>query len=293
MKVGTDGVLLGAWATIPERGRILDIGTGTGLIALMAAQRSATIEKTVAENVSAESGSSEKRMTEVSAEGKAPTDKSSIYIDAIEIEPSAVVQARENFSASPWSSRINLIEGDIFQYNPPHRYDAIICNPPFFINSLENPDPERRTARHWSDEFSHEALLRHVATNLLAPSGTFALILPATEAENLLTSKGFTKFSSESPETNDIIINQNFNTEPGGNTAISLRLSRLTKVRPLPDRDPNRYLIEFVSENEATVDEPARKQSELTAPTLTELTLYDAPNIRSSAYSALAKDFYL
>ncbi len=239
MKVGTDGVLLGAWATIPERGRILDIGTGTGLIALMVAQRSAII-----------------------------------YIDAIEIEPSAVEQARENFSASPWSGRINLIEGDIFQYNPPHRYDAIICNPPFFINSLENPDPERRTARHWSDEFSHEALLRHVVTNLLAPNGTFALILPVTEAEKILMLQ-----ESE-----------------------GLRLSRLTKVRPLPDRDPNRYLIEFASARPSTLNTHKREEtlsqfnnesSMLNSPETSELTLYDAPGVRSSAYSALAKDFYL
>lgn len=151
MKVGTDGVLVGAWGFIPASGNILDIGSGTGVIALMAAQRS--------------------------------TDTK---IDAIEIEPSACNQCSENIASSPWADRINLIQGSIFDFKPQKRYNSILSNPPFFVKSLKNPNSERSMARHCSTEFSHKRLLAHVMNNLLTTDGRFSLILPTKQGEELI-----------------------------------------------------------------------------------------------------------
>ena len=125
MKVGTDGTLLGAWALMPGEasGRVLDIGTGTGLIALMMAQRYPEAEVT-----------------------------------AIDIDAGAVSQARENVAASPFARRVTVMEMALQQMGetspvadqPSSRYDAIVCNPPFFVNSLVCPDARRTAARHAS-----------------------------------------------------------------------------------------------------------------------------------------------
>ena len=145
MKVGTDGVLLGAWA---EGGlRILDIGTGTGLIALMMAQRF-------------------------------PSAK----IDAIEIDKDACKDALFNVSQSPFSNRINIINSSVQDYKPYNEmqedglYDAIVCNPPYFINSLKNPLQQRTTARH-TDTLSHQELIYH-SKRLLKANRTLSVIIP-------------------------------------------------------------------------------------------------------------------
>lgn len=149
MKVGTDGVLLGAWAMLEQAERILDIGTGLGLIALMAAQR----------NPSAQ-------------------------IDAIEIEPQAYMQAQENVSASPWPGRIRLHRVALQEFEAPYPFDCIVCNPPFFVNSTKTPDENRTLARH-SDTLPHTELAGHAA-RLLAPGGNFCVILPVNEANEFI-----------------------------------------------------------------------------------------------------------
>ncbi|MDR1756232.1 MAG: methyltransferase [Culturomica sp.] len=149
MKIGTDGVLLGAWARLEQAGCILDIGTGTGVIALMAAQRNPAA-----------------------------------CIDAVEIEDDAAEQAAGNIAASPWKERITLHHLSIFDYAPPAGYDYLICNPPFFNRSTPTPESSRNTARHCI-RFSHEELLKKAAL-LLTPQGRFSLILPPKEAEELI-----------------------------------------------------------------------------------------------------------
>lgn len=145
MKVGTDGVLLGAWAKGGTR--ILDIGTGTGLIALMMAQRF-------------------------------PSAK----IDAIEIDKDAYKDALFNVSQSPFSNRINIINSSVQDYKPYNEmqedglYEAIVCNPPYFINSLKNPLQQRTTARH-TDTLSHQELIYH-SKRLLKANGTLSVIIP-------------------------------------------------------------------------------------------------------------------
>jgi tRNA1Val (adenine37-N6)-methyltransferase len=148
MKVGTDAVLLGAWARVANANRILDIGTGSGIIALMVAQRSM------------------------------PTTR----IDAVEIEEQDAAQAAENFSGSPWSERLHIHVGPIQGFTPPGAaspYDAIVSNPPYFINSQEPPNKRRHEARH-TVTLDHVALLG-AADRLLQPQGTLNVVLPFTE----------------------------------------------------------------------------------------------------------------
>jgi tRNA1Val (adenine37-N6)-methyltransferase len=149
MKVGSDGVLLGAWAT-PGGSRILDVGTGTGLIALMMAQRNRQA-----------------------------------IVDAIDIDLKACLQASENAAASPFANRIYITRLSLadFALSAPNRYDLIISNPPYFKASLKSLDPRRAAARH-DDNLPLEHLLRYSAA-LLAPEGRIALILPSSRDREL------------------------------------------------------------------------------------------------------------
>ena len=149
MKVGTDGVLLGAWTNLESANRILDVGTGTGLIALMLAQR--TKDAT---------------------------------ITAIDIDADAVSQAQENVLASPWKDRVEVALQDICTYAPDSLFDSIVSNPPYFVNSLKCPDGQRTKARH-TDSLDANRLIGKV-TELLAPEGRFSLILPADQTDELL-----------------------------------------------------------------------------------------------------------
>ena len=150
MKVGTDGVLLGAWAACDGAKRILDIGTGTGLIALMLAQRNAEAQ-----------------------------------IHAVEIDETATRRARANFDISPWTERLEVEQTAVQHYSPSEKFDLIISNPPYFVGSLQCPDAKRTTARHTHDLTFEE--LDNAVARLLADNGKFALILPITEFENYLT----------------------------------------------------------------------------------------------------------
>lgn len=145
MKVGIDGVLLGAWAPVENANSVLDIGTGTGLIALMVAQRSKA------------------------------------KIDAIDIDTHAVLQATENVLHSPWSNRIQVSEISLqdFVLQTAQRYDLIVSNPPYFINSTKAPCEHRTNARH-ADLLTHEELIEN-AMLLLNPTGRICIILPLNE----------------------------------------------------------------------------------------------------------------
>lgn len=150
MKVGTDGVLLGAWTDLSHSRQILDIGTGTGLIALMLAQRCP-----------------EARIT------------------AIDIDTDAIGQAQENIQASPWKERVEAKLQNICTYTDSGKFDTIVSNPPYFIDSLKCPDHQRNTARH-TDTLDAGRLIRKVA-ELLTPDGRFSLILPAEQTDELIS----------------------------------------------------------------------------------------------------------
>ena len=151
MKVGTDGVLAGAWAELPATGHVLDIGTGSGLMALMAAQRCEA------------------------------------HITGIDNDLAALLQARSNAEASPWKERISMVHADIKEFakqTPTQHFEAILSNPPFFTESVASPDARRHAARH-TDALSYTELLQAVAC-LLSPTGVFSVILPATSAPGFI-----------------------------------------------------------------------------------------------------------
>ena len=145
MKVGTDAVLIGAWTSLHKPKRILEVGTGSGVISLMLAQR---------------------------------TDHDT-HIDAIDISPDDCEQARENVLRSPWPQKITVQHQALQQFQPPGEYDLIISNPPYFNKSQLPPSSKRSAARH-THALSYPDLLTH-SKRLLQPDGRLAVILPSEE----------------------------------------------------------------------------------------------------------------
>jgi tRNA1Val (adenine37-N6)-methyltransferase len=207
MKVGTDGVLLGCWS--PTGTRILDVGTGSGLIARMLMQRCPEAQ-----------------------------------VDAIDIDPAAVEQAREN-GVNAYHSSLQEWQGV---------YDVVVSNPPYFQNSLKNPDKGRQLARH-TDTLSYAELIHHSA-RLLKPEGQLALILPA-EAEQ---------------EVRALAVSEN------------LFPTLITRVFSKESKPARRVLLAFSHCPISNIQYPIIEDT---------LVLEDDKGGRSQAYQELAKDFYL
>ncbi len=153
MKIGTDAVLLGAWTPlITNPNTILDIGAGTGILALMLAQRSTAAQ-----------------------------------IDAIEIEENAFEQCVENFEASPWADRLFCFHAalDEFVDEPEEEYDLIICNPPFYTDTYKTDDSSRDLAR-FEDAMPFDELIE-AASLLLSENGMFSVIIPYKEEEYFIS----------------------------------------------------------------------------------------------------------
>jgi len=181
MKVGTDAVLLGAWVDCKGAGSILDIGTGTGVIALMLAQ------------------------------------KCNVNIDAIEIDEASYSQAQENILNSKWKDRIKIYHTSLqgFAASLSVKYDLIVSNPPYFIDSSKASGMERTKARH-TDMLPFDQFV-NAAKNLLSPKGSLCIILPVKESElfrELAEAKG-------------------------------LHLSKLTRVKTTADKPEKRLLMQF------------------------------------------------
>lgn len=218
MKVGTDGVLLGAWARVEHSRRILDMGTGTGLVALMAAQRSQA------------------------------------DIVAIDLDADAVAQAAENVAASPWESRIQVVQADARQVESGKTFhfqlfDAILCNPPFFENSLKSPDVARTMARH-TDTLSFDELARSAA-RLLSPEGELSVVIPYDRAHDMTVSAA----------------------------CCGLFATRQTVIVSVEGGKPKRMLMAFNREGAAH--------------TIETLCIHDAQRRYTPEYVRLVEDFYL
>ncbi|MCG9747618.1 methyltransferase [Shewanella sp. Isolate8] len=159
MPVSTDGVLLGAWAPLAQAKTILDIGAGSGLLSLMAAQRSEAM------------------------------------IQALEIDRLAAQDCQHNIDQSPWRDRITLTQTDLLDWYPlaqtqtqtqtQAQFDHILCNPPYFDNGPQAQCDKRAQARH-TDSLAFEDLLRAIK-HLLAPKGQASLILPAASLDRFLS----------------------------------------------------------------------------------------------------------
>ncbi len=182
MKVGTDGVLLGAWCNVEGAMAVLDVGTGSGLIALMVAQRN-----------------------------------QNCIVDAIDIDRPSFLQASENAARCRWSKRIRMHHSSFNDYHNKHNkdYDLIVSNPPWFQNSLTNPDPVRSGARH-SHSLSMDDLIYGVE-KLLTSTGRYCMIMPVPEAEIFIEKA----------------------------TAGGLYCRKITSVHPNPEKPAKRYLLEF------------------------------------------------
>lgn len=183
MKINTDGVLLGALAAVNQPENILDIGTGTGVIALMLAQRFANAT-----------------------------------VDAVEIDKAAAHTARINFQNSKFNDRLALYAHsfeDYFENHAQKKYDLIVSNPPFYINSLESPEAKKNMAKHADGDF-FEGLIKAVA-NRLTHTGTCWLILPLDTAELVKT-----------------IAQQN-----------NLHLQKTIAIKSYPDSKPHREMLVF------------------------------------------------
>lgn len=148
MKVGTDGLLLGAWAL--GGSRVLDIGTGTGLIALMMAQRFPDA-----------------------------------HVDAIDIDADAAAQAEDNARRSPFADRVAVRCVSLQEFEIEREYDSIVCNPPFFTQSLQSPDSKRTLARH-SVALPFDDLFRH-ARRLLSEDGVLSIVVPSDALSQIET----------------------------------------------------------------------------------------------------------
>jgi tRNA1Val (adenine37-N6)-methyltransferase len=150
MKVGTDGVLLGAWVNVSNAKSILDIGTGTGVISIMLAQRSQA------------------------------------HITAIEIEKNAAEEATENAQSSIWSERITILNQSLqqFQQNCTEQFDLIVSNPPFFSNSKKSKCEYLAMAKH--NHLLPFPELVEKSLKLMSPNGKLAVILPVSETKKII-----------------------------------------------------------------------------------------------------------
>jgi len=148
MKVGTDGVLLGAWSDVSTARKVLDVGAGTGVIAIMLGQR---------------------------------TKEKAAQVHAVEIDTASAHQARENMQAAPWTDRMALFETSIQEYarTTNQRYDLIVSNPPFFSGGTFSENQDRNDVRH-TVKLPHGDLLTSVR-KLLSDAGRFCVVLPLIE----------------------------------------------------------------------------------------------------------------
>ena len=149
-KVSTDACVLGAALDLTGATRLLDVGTGTGLLALMAAQRHPTVE-----------------------------------IEAVEIDPVAAAQAAANAAASPWGLRVRVRALSLAAYGAagPAPFSHIVCNPPFFQRALRPPDAGRALARHAAPDTLTFAALARFAADFLLPAGRLTVLLPGPEMQ--------------------------------------------------------------------------------------------------------------
>lgn len=149
MKVGTDAVLLGAWAEVKPTDWVLDIGTGCGILPLMLAQ------------------------------------KGIAKVHAVDLDEASALEAAENFQASQWSRQLFAFHADIRKFTMQCAYDLIISNPPFFINSYKSDTDRKNQTRHTDTSLSFVELAS-VVKRLLKPDGRFVLVLPERESRDFI-----------------------------------------------------------------------------------------------------------
>ena len=220
MKVNTDGVLLGALMTItPQDCRLLDIGTGTGTIALMAAQRLRSFADAQDDKGNAQDDRNglQNGIDGFQDDVNHTTD---IRVYAIDIDEPSATEAGQNFQASPWADMLHAFNKSLEEYAaallPEDRFDLIFSNPPYFDGSLQAPEERRNNARHTSTGLSYREILDFAADHLTS-TGRVAMVLPA-DTEHDLTRHA---------------------------RMCGLHLHKITRIRTVPRKAPSRIIAEF------------------------------------------------
>ena len=281
MKVNTDGVLLGALMTIlPTDRTLLDIGTGTGTIALMAAQRLFScgichadrsaenrVDATLARMADATMDSSESegpaarlpernislRSCEAGQTGCRTVHDDAVQtgqIDAIDIDEASAEEAAANFRNSPWSEVLHAYHTSLDEFASDRKYDLVFSNPPYFEDSLNAPEERRNNARHTSTGLSYREIL-DFASQRLTDNGRVAFVLPA-ETEAALCRHARMN---------------------------GLHLFRIVRVRTVPRKEPSRIIAEFSRMRKDTSED-------------TVLTIQNEGKY-TEEYLSLMRDFYL
>lgn len=277
MKVNTDGVLLGASMTITGHDRrLLDIGTGTGTIALMAAQRLLEIPGQAGNDVRSTGndwtpdGSASLReqlertlirIADCNREQQllpeAVSEGNDVMIDAIDIDEPSASEAAANFRNSPWAESLTAYNMSLDEFaeelnlkGAETGYDLIFSNPPYFEDSLTAPDERKSAARHTSDGLSYRDIF-DFATTRLTENGRVALVLPSDQEQAVCR---YARMSG-------------------------LHLSRILRIRTVPRKAPSRMIVEF-------------SRHRTSQPEDTMLTIQNEGQY-THEYLSLTKDFYL
>lgn len=262
MKVNTDGVLLGAAMTIkPADRHLLDIGTGTGTIALMAAQRLSQAcighsDKRSISPCSCDEGPVARRIersiSPILCEAE-PTGNRTLCLHAIDIDEASATEAEANFRNSPWACHLHAFNMSLDEFARREdgiEYDLIFSNPPYFEDSFNAPEERRNNARHTSTGLSYREIL-DFASEHLSDEGRVSLVLPA-ETEHALCRHA---------------------------RMDGLHLFRILRIRTVPRKAPSRIIAEF-----------SRKRTD--APEDRILTIQNEGKY-TEEYLSLMRDFYL
>ena len=268
MKVNTDGVLLGALMTIlPTDRTLLDIGTGTGTIALMAAQRLFSCgichaDRSAENRDSSESEGPAARLSERSISLRSCEAGQTgcrtvqddavqiVQIDAIDIDEASAEEAEANFRNSPWLEALHAYHTSLDEFASDRKYDLVFSNPPYFEDSLNAPEERRNNARHTSTGLSYREILEF-ASERLTDNGHVAFVLPA---------------ETEQPLCRHARMN-------------GLHLFRIVRVRTVPRKEPSRIIAEF-------------SRTRIDTPEDTVLTIQNEGKY-TEEYLSLMRDFYL
>ena len=272
MKVNTDGVLLGAAMTLaPSDRRLLDIGTGTGTIALMVAQRlsdlrNGCLQLEVERTLSAEADMRTEASSEARPEPSLKEHVSGVWIDAVDIDEPSAREAAANFERSFWAAELHAHNLSLDEFNsalkagtltsgpasrqPEGKYDMIFSNPPYFEDSLTAPDERKSTARHTSEGLSYRDIF-DFAKEHLSENGRVSLVLPSDQETAICR---YARMSG-------------------------LHLFRVLRIRTVPRKNPSRIIIEFSCLRPQSVEDSI-------------LTIQNEGQY-TQEYLSLTKDFYL